>query len=190
MLWYLGMVIFDSIPLAMLSMLLGAVTTVDNERALLEIVADRAAHRRAAPQSRWLALLSGVAAGVTLFFSLDIGLYSVGGGVLALIGFALLTTRQRESRSVRCRCSRSRRRRSPSAPRRSSSTSAMRGALGAFVETSFVAIPRIIDAVWSLPFPDLDHDVPQQPQPAHARRLRPLREVPLHPQSARRSASR
>jgi hypothetical protein len=30
-----------------------------------------------------------------------------------------------------------------------------RGAFGAFVETSFVAIPRIIDAVWSLPFPDL-----------------------------------
>ena len=32
---------------------------------------------------------------------------------------------------------------------------AVRGAFGAFVETSFVAIPRIIDAVWSLPFPDL-----------------------------------
>jgi hypothetical protein len=31
----------------------------------------------------------------------------------------------------------------------------MRGASGAFVETSFIAIPRIIDAVWSLPFPDL-----------------------------------
>lgn len=30
-----------------------------------------------------------------------------------------------------------------------------RGAFGAFLETSFVTIPRIIDAVWSLPFPDL-----------------------------------
>jgi len=32
---------------------------------------------------------------------------------------------------------------------------ASRGALGAFAQTSFVTLPRIIDAVWSLPFPDL-----------------------------------
>src|SRR4029079_14669499 len=32
---------------------------------------------------------------------------------------------------------------------------ASKGALEAFFETSFVTIPRIIDAVWSLPFPDL-----------------------------------
>jgi hypothetical protein len=30
-----------------------------------------------------------------------------------------------------------------------------RGALGAFFNVSFVVIPKIIDAVWSLPFPDL-----------------------------------
>ena len=37
-LWYVGMMIFDSMPLAALVMLLGAVTTVDNERVLWEIL--------------------------------------------------------------------------------------------------------------------------------------------------------
>src|ERR1043166_2807122 len=30
-----------------------------------------------------------------------------------------------------------------------------RGALKAFLDTSFITLPKIIDAVWSLPFPDL-----------------------------------
>jgi hypothetical protein len=151
MLWYLGMVIFDSIPLAMLSILLGAVTTVDNERALLEVVAIALLIGALRRNSRWLALASGAAAGVTIFFSFDIGLYAVGGGVLAI----LAVTFERGS-----------------AQRGWALQGAFlggvvfgaapflvylgtRGALGAFFETSFVVIPRIIDAVWSLPFPDL-----------------------------------
>ena len=151
MLWYLGMVIFDSIPLAMLSILLGAVTTIDNERALFEIVAIALLIGALRRNARWLAVASGVAAAITLFYSLDIGLYTVGGGVLAILAASLL----------------------PNAAQRSWALLAsfvagialgaapfviylnMRGAFGAFVETSFVAIPRIIDAIWSLPFPDL-----------------------------------
>jgi hypothetical protein len=151
MLWYLGMVIFDSIPLAMLSMLLGAVTTVDNERALLEIVAIALLIGALRRNSRWLAFASGAAAGITIFYSLDIGLYTVSGGVLALIGLSLLTRRAKPViapliafvAGVAIGM----------APFLVYLT--MRGAFGAFVETSFVAIPRIIDAVWSLPFPDL-----------------------------------
>ncbi|HXH37211.1 MAG TPA: hypothetical protein VNN08_01145, partial [Thermoanaerobaculia bacterium] len=152
MLWYLGMVIFDSIPLAMLSIFLGAVTTVDNERALLEILAIAlliGALRRNVPL---LAMASGAAAGITIFYSLDIGLYAVGGGILAIL--AVTTFNQ-------------------GSLRRGLALSgaflagialgaapfviylAARGAVGAFFETSFVVIPRIIDAVWSLPFPDL-----------------------------------
>jgi hypothetical protein len=151
MLWYLGMVIFDSIPLAMLSILLGAVTTVDNERALLEIVSIALLIGALRRNSRWLALFSGVAAGVTLFYSLDIGLYSVGGGIVALIGLGLL---MRRARAV-----------IPPLVAFIIGVAlgaapfliylGIRGAIGAFVETSFVAIPRIIDAVWSLPFPDM-----------------------------------
>jgi hypothetical protein len=151
MLWYLGMVIFDSIPLAMFSILLGAVTTVDNERALLEIVSIALLIGALRRNSRWLALFSGIAAGATLFYSLDIGLYSVGGGIIALIGFGLLT--QRAKALI--------------APLLSFVGGiaigaapflvylGARGAIGAFIETSFIAIPRIIDAVWSLPFPDM-----------------------------------
>ena len=152
MLWYLGMVIFDSIPLAMLSIFLGAVTTVDNERALLEILAIALLIEALRRNARWLALASGVAAGVTIFYSFDIGLYTVGGGVLSILALTALNR---------------------GAARRTWALQgaflagiglgaapfliylAARGAIVAFLETSFVVIPRIIDAVWSLPFPDL-----------------------------------
>ena len=151
MLWYLGMVIFDSIPLALLSLLLGAVTTVDNERAVFEIVAIALLIGGLRRNARWLAVASGVAAAITLFYSLDIGLYTIGGGVLAVLATALIRG---------------------SVQHRWAALGAFfagiaigaapfviylvtHGAFGAFLETSFVAIPRIIDAVWSLPFPDL-----------------------------------
>lgn len=151
MLWYLGMVIFDSIPLAILSIFLGAVTTVDNERALLEIVSIALLIGALRRNSRWLAMFSGIAAGVTIFYSLDIGLYTVGGGVLALIGLALLARRAKAVLATML---------SFLAGVAVGAAPfivylALRGAFGAFIETSFVAIPRIIDAVWSLPFPDM-----------------------------------
>jgi len=151
MLWYLGMVIFDSIPLALLSIFLGAVTTVDNERALLEILAIALLIGALRRNSKWLALFSGVAAGITIFHSLDIGLYTVGGGVLAILAATFIRGWARRGWVLQA------------AFLAGTIVGAapfviyltMRGALGAFVETSFVAIPRIIDAVWSLPFPDL-----------------------------------
>ena len=151
MLWYLGMVIFDSIPLAMLSILLGAVTTVDNERALLEILAIALLIGALRRNSGWLAFASGVAAGVTIFYSLDIGLYSVCGGVLAIVAAALVRGSARRNWALL-------------GSLLAGIVSgvgpfliylALRGAFGAFVEASFVTIPRIIDAIWSLPFPDL-----------------------------------
>jgi hypothetical protein len=152
MLWYLGMVIFDSIPLAMLSIFLGAVTTVDNERALLEILAIALLIGALRRNARWLALASGAAAGVTIFYSLDIGLYTVGGEVLSILALTALN--------------RGAARRTWALPGAFLAGIALgaapfliylaaRGAIGAFFETSFVVIPRIIDAVWSLPFPDL-----------------------------------
>lgn len=151
MLWYLGMVIFDSIPLAMLSILLGAVTTVDNERALLEIVAIALLIGALRRNSIWLALGSGIAAGVTIFYSFDIGLYAVGGGVLGILAVTFMRGSAQRSWALQ------------GAFFGGVSLGAapfliylgMRGALGAFFETSFIVIPRIIDAVWSLPFPDL-----------------------------------
>ncbi|MEA2568421.1 MAG: hypothetical protein QOI24_422 [Acidobacteriota bacterium] len=141
-LWFVGMALFDSIPLALLTVFLGAVTTIDNERAFFELLVVALLLGAMRRNSRVLLALSGLFAGVALFFSLDIGLYSIVAGVVTLLLW-----------------------------RRSSVISfvagvaigiapfviylASRGAFGAFLDTSFVAIPRIIDAAWSLPFPDL-----------------------------------
>ena len=143
-LWYLGMALFNSIPLAVVVMFLGALTTVDNERILFEIVTLTLLVASCRGRTRpWLMLLAGIPAGMALFYSFDIGLYCVGGGVLflllrpprwlagvfaagVLIGAAPFLIYL-----------------------------AARGAFGAFLETSLLVIPRIIDAVWSVPFPDL-----------------------------------
>ena len=142
-LWFLGMAIFDSIPLSMLVILLGAVTTVDNERIFFEIAVLALLFTGYQRSRDSLIALAGLMAAVALFFSYDIGMYALGGSVLFLailrrwrslttfvLGFAI-----------------------GAAP--FLIYLGMRGALGAFAETSFVTLPRIIDAVWSLPFPDL-----------------------------------
>jgi len=160
-LWYVGMAVFDSIPLAALVMLLGAVTTVDNERELWEILVLALLLGALRRRSKALYVLSGIAAGVTLFFSFDIGLYSIVGGMIVVVSAS----------------------RRPEGTRPASGGGggaavpagevagftigivagavpfllylASKAALKAFAETSFVVLPKIIDAVWSLPFPDL-----------------------------------
>src|SRR5207249_8488245 len=82
--------------------------------------------------------------GVTLFCSFGIGLYSIGGGLIvcaavkwrrfAVPTFLIGTAAGAAPFVIYL---------------------ATRGALKAFFDTSFRILPRIIDAVWSLPFPDL-----------------------------------
>lgn len=141
--WYLAMALFESVPLATLVVLFAAVTFVDNERALFEIVAVTlflAALRRG---SKALFVASGVVTGITLFYSLDIGLYCVGGSVLA----AILLRRYRAIAPVLIGIA------IGVAPFIIYLTA--RGAFGAFFRTTFIIIPTVIDAVWSLPFPDI-----------------------------------
>ncbi|HSP34352.1 MAG TPA: hypothetical protein VLU46_08560 [Thermoanaerobaculia bacterium] len=148
-LWYLGMAIFDSIPLAVATMFLGTVTTEQNERTLFEVAVlacvvagVRVEDRR--PRLSIVALVfAGVFAALGLFFSYDIGLYSIGGAVI----FLAVTKRLHGVASFLAGVI----------------AGALpfvvylgsRGALGAFAETSFVAVPRYIDPIWSTPFPDL-----------------------------------
>ncbi|HEX9163377.1 MAG TPA: hypothetical protein VF980_16840 [Thermoanaerobaculia bacterium] len=143
-LWYVGMAIFDSIPLAIATMFLGAVTTLDNERIFFEIAV--LAFVIAGVRGRvrpLLIFLGGVFAGVALFFSFDIGLYSVGGALI----FLAFAGRLRGIASFIAGVI------AGAVPFLVYLGS--RGALGAFADTSFVAVPSIIDAIWSLPFPDL-----------------------------------
>jgi hypothetical protein len=142
-LWYLGMAIFDSIPLSALVVMLGAVTTVDNERILFEIVVLAlliAAIRRG---SKALFVLSGIVAGIALFFSFDIGLYAIGGAILTLLVLRRWGPIGAFAVGVLA----------GAAPFLIYLTAL--GGLAGFFTTSFVVVPKIIDAVWSLPFPDL-----------------------------------
>jgi hypothetical protein len=141
-LWYLAMAVFDSIPLSILTILLGAVTTVDNERVFFEIAVLAFLLHAIRRNRAWLAVAAGVFASLALFFSYDIGLYSIGGALLTL----LIVKRRQIAAFIG-----------------GVALGAlpflaylgMRGALPDFFETSFVTLPRLIDAVWSLPFPDL-----------------------------------
>ncbi|HEX9406374.1 MAG TPA: hypothetical protein VF975_03605, partial [Thermoanaerobaculia bacterium] len=171
-LWYLGMAIFDSIPLSALVMLLGAVTTVDNERILFEIAVLALLIVAIRRSSKALFALAGVAAGVALFFSLDIGLYAIGGAMLTLLVLAVTPSVSEGPGGAGGAQNRHLAHHPPSSLAPLGMTSLfligalvgaapfvlyleMRGAFGAFLTTSFVVVPRVIDAVWSLPFPDL-----------------------------------
>lgn len=153
--WFLGLAVFRSTPLALLCVAMGSWTTAENNRTFFQVAAValfwNALHRR----SRMSAIWSGVFAGVALFFSMDIGLFTIAGAFAtslllwiaskraewnglppaqAAIFFAIGTLLGMAPFAIYL---------------------AMHGALDDFFVTSFVIIPNIIDAVWSLPFPDL-----------------------------------
>jgi hypothetical protein len=106
-------------------------------------------------RSRTSAVFSGIFAGVALFFSYEIGIYTMI-GALAAAAVLLVVSRRVAWDGL--------------PPLQAAAFFAlgtvlgaapfvvylaMRGALDDFLLVSFVIIPRIIDAVWSLPFPDL-----------------------------------
>jgi len=139
--WFLGLAVFESIPLAMLCVAMGAWTTAENNRTFFQVAAVALFWYALKRNSRASAIFSGVFAGLALFFSYEIGLYTIAAAIVVLLimrrrmwaffaGVALGV-----------------------AP--FVIYLIARGALGDFALTSFVVIPRIIDAVWSLPFPDV-----------------------------------
>lgn len=153
--WFLGLAVFRSIPLALLCVAMGSWTTAENNRTFFQVAAValfwNALHRR----SRLSAICSGGFAGVAIFFSLDIGLFTVAGALAtslllwiasrrtpwdglspatAALFFAIGTLLGAAPFAIYL---------------------AMHGAFDDFLVTSFVTIPNVIDAVWSLPFPDL-----------------------------------
>ena len=190
-LWFLGLAIFDSIPLAALCVVMGAWTTAENDRTFFQIAAVTLLWIALRRRSNLAAIGSGVFAAVALFFSYDIGVYTIVSAVAACVALAIVgwlegrrpaaaargrtqpqlsASRQPPAASPLEPAGRGPRPGLRLAPLRALTMFAIgiaigaapfviylisRGALGAFFETSFVTIPRIIDAVWSLPFPDL-----------------------------------
>jgi hypothetical protein len=149
--WYLGMAIFDSIGLSLAVILLGAVTTVDNERTFFEIAVIALLLWGLRTKRRGFLFAAGVVAAIAFFFSFDIGVYSIGGA--ALLFAALAIGRRMKLTEAGGALPFTAGLVTGSAP--FVAYLAIRGGFAAFVETTFVTLPRIIDAVWSLPYPNL-----------------------------------
>ncbi len=154
-LWFLGLAVFESVPLAMLCVAMGAWTTVENTRTLFQVIAATLLWNALKRGSRASAIFSGVFAAVALFFSYEIGLYTIVAAIATIVIFRLLLPRGAGEMV-------------PKADEGAYFVTGVvlgavpflaylgvNGALAAFFETSFITIPNIIDAVWSLPFPDL-----------------------------------
>ncbi|HVT43532.1 MAG TPA: hypothetical protein VMT00_04000 [Thermoanaerobaculia bacterium] len=163
LLWFLGVAMFRSIPLALLVVAGGFVVSGDNQRALLELATvtlliaalRRGSERDVFPGRPLLTLLAGAAAALALFQSLDIGMYSIAGGVLAIPLVHLFRRRAGEVTS--------------GAGKHFTAFIlgiaigtapfvvwlVARGAFTPFLRDSFVVVPSIIDAIWSLPWPPL-----------------------------------
>ncbi|HEY2323096.1 MAG TPA: hypothetical protein VGJ82_09540, partial [Thermoanaerobaculia bacterium] len=156
--WFLGLAIFDSIPLAALCVVMGAWTTAENDRTFFQIAAVALLWIALRRRSNLAAIGSGIFAAVALFFSYEIGMYTIVSAVAACVVLAILDVGRASARPDGLK---------PvlrllffvlgmllgAAP--FVIYLASRGALSAFFTVSFVTIPKIIDAVWSLPFPDL-----------------------------------
>lgn len=153
--WFLGLAVFRSVPLALLCVAMGSWTTAENNRTLFQVAAVALFWHALQRRSRVAAVLSGAFAGVALFFSYEIGLYTIVGALAASL-LLWVASRRVSWEGL--------------APAQAAIFFllgtllgaapfaiflAANGALDDFVVTSFVTIPRIIDAVWSLPFPDL-----------------------------------
>lgn len=153
--WFLGLALFDSIPLALVCVAMGSWTTAENNRTFFQVAAVALFWNALRRRSRAAAVFSGMFAGVALFFSYEIGMFSIVGAIATAIAIRIAATRVRWDGlaplqaalffglGVIAGCA-------PFAI-----WLAMHGALDDFAVTSFVTIPNVIDAVWSLPFPDL-----------------------------------
>jgi hypothetical protein len=154
--WLLAFAVFGSIPLAAASLALALVTSVGNQRVVLEIISAIFLVGAVRSGRRWLMFPCGVFATLALFYSFETGLYSILGAVATLAALEMVKRRRAGSVAL---------------PPGSGSLVflgglaacaapfliyfALNGALGSFFQTSFVTIPSIIDAVWSLPYPKL-----------------------------------
>jgi hypothetical protein len=153
--WFLGLAVFDSIPLALLCVAMGSWTTAENNRTFFQVAAAALFWNALRRRSRASAVCSGIFAGVALFFSYEIGAYSIAGALAASLLLWLVSKRVPWEGL---------------APVQAAGWFvagvllgaapfavwlAAHGALDDFAVTSFVTIPNVIDAVWSLPFPDL-----------------------------------
>lgn len=153
--WFLGLALFRSIPLALLCVAMGSWTTAENNRTLFQVAAVALFWSALQRRSRASAVFAGIFAGVALFFSYEIGLYTVAGALAASLLIFIAAKRVEWSGLPPAQAALFFLTGTAIGAAPFAIWLAAHGALDDFVVTSFVTIPNIIDAVWSLPFPDL-----------------------------------
>ena len=153
--WFLGVAVFRSVPLALLCVAMGSWTTAENNRTLFQVAAVALFWHALQRRSRVAAVLSGAFAGVALFFSYEIGLYTIAGALAASLLLWIASRRVTWDGLAPAQAAVFFLLGTALGAAPFAIFLAMHGALDDFVVTSFVTIPGIIDAVWSLPFPDL-----------------------------------
>lgn len=153
--WYLGLAVFRSIPLALICVAVGSWTTAENNRTFFQVAAVALFWTALQGRNRTAAFFSGVVAGVALFFSYEIGLYTIVGAIGAAIVIAIIARRVPWDGLPPLHAAIAFVAGTLAGALPFTVYLAINGALDDFLVTSFVTIPRIIDAVWSLPFPDI-----------------------------------
>ena len=153
--WFLGIAVFDSIPLALLCVAVGSWTTAENNRTFFQVAAVALFWNALRRRSRLSAVFSGIFAGVALFFSYEIGLYTIVGALATAVLLWIASRRVAWDGLAPAQAALFFTLGVALGAAPFAIYLALHGALDDFVVTSFVTIPRIIDAVWSLPFPDI-----------------------------------
>jgi hypothetical protein len=153
--WFLGLVVFDSIPLALLCVAMGSWTTAENNRTFFQVAAVALFWNALRRRSRLSAVCSGIFGGVALFFSYEIGAYTIAGALVASLLLWIASRRVRWDGLPPVQAALFFLIGTAIGAAPFMAYLALQGALDDFFATSFVTIPSIIDAVWSLPFPDL-----------------------------------
>jgi hypothetical protein len=153
--WFLGLVVFDSVPLALLCVAMGSWTTAENDRTLFQVAAAALFWNALRRRSRISAVFAGIFAGAAIFFSYEIGTYSILGALAACLAVWIASKRVAWDGLPPLRAALFFLLGVALGVAPFATYLGLHGALDDFAATSFVTIPRIIDAVWSLPFPDL-----------------------------------
>lgn len=153
--WFLGLAVFESIPLALLVVAMGSWTTAENNRTFFQVAAVALFWMALKRRSRAAAIGSGVFAGVALFFSYEIGLFSIAGAIAASVLLWIAAKRVAWNGLPPAQAALFFLLGTLLGAAPFAIYLAANGALDDFFVTSFITVPRIIDAVWSLPFPDL-----------------------------------
>ena len=153
----LAMAVFNSIPLAIVTVAVALVTSVGNQRAVFEILSVAFLVLAIRRGVKWPLFAGGAFAALALFYSFETGLYSTGGAILTFIAIALLARFRAADAPFRI---------VPAVLAWAAGFGAasipvllylvVNDALDDFFVTSFVTLPSVIDAVWALPYPRIE----------------------------------